>query len=304
MALSCEYTQSLIRVKNIKADLNFGKGRSSEFSHVISLAEDQLKNVFGMELFKLPLTVHPSAATSSNSISSNGIRKKRKTNGTTDTSNGNETDGEFIGNGNNHSENLIDPNSSFINNNNDQQDPSYSEGNNNGTSSRSSRLSSTSPSYVSNDMFILKSTLPPEYLDIVSQYMPESEKVFRGLVSIVISLIALRSGELNKGDMDNIFSEMKLNEYLQRTNFGGGSMDLILKQMQSKFYIEKETKKITDATGQSREFIKYSLGKRAKSEFSQDGIIQMCKSLLGDAFNDEILEQVKSQLKKTDINKK
>lgn len=288
-AISSEYSRQPLRVKNIRASLasmNVRKTRGPDFVNMLSTADLTLIEIFGMRLIRLPPAPAAGAAAEKSAANAGAKRAGRKKQRTDDS---NDVDASQAADPSQRLQHELEDELLVASNTAGQVIPN-TPGN---------LPPRHYPNVSATDMFILRSTLPQEYRDIVHQYLPAQDRAYMAVVAIIVSLIALRSDHLGKPDLDAFLSELdlpyigKMSPYL--------SWDEVMKKLQTDMYVERETKSINEASGNKREFVTYSLGKRAKREFTIDTILQMCEHLLPTAYDEDLKDTILNQLKRTDM---
>ncbi|VVT45258.1 uncharacterized protein SAPINGB_P000690 [Magnusiomyces paraingens] len=290
-AISCGASRQPLRVKDIRAtmaSMNVPKTRGPYFTKMLTTAEQHLMDVFGMRLVRMPPAVVEKAASSTAGPSGSQPKRGRKKQ---------RTENEPSSSAPNPSQRIEQQIRS------EQANASHQFGTLiQGTSPGVERYY---PNVVTSDNFILRSTLDEQFRSIVASYTPPQESIYSATVAIVIALIALRSDHLNKSDLDAYLNEIgsPFEEDLgEESHFISpfSSWDEAIRKFQADMYIERDMKTVIDASGNTLEFVTYSLGKRAKREFTIETILKMCEAFLPDTFESK-KKQILTQLKRTDL---
>lgn len=183
------------------------------------------------------------------------------------------------------------------------------------------------------DVFIVQSTLPTRYKNLVSYALPRRESIYSGFLITILSLIILRGGSIELSELESLFTQLVGPEtFVDQLNFtlpskpshhrativssttaalsgAGGSelfniqnLDDVLKLMLKQGYIEKETKRGITGGADTREFVNISVGRRAKCEISLPTVLRIVRALLGkENFNENIEKQVRDQCRHSGI---
>lgn len=150
--------------------------------------------------------------------------------------------------------------------------------------------------FSADSFYILRNTLPDKYLrQISSEAIENRETAYRGVVYIIVSLIAFSGGSLEGPALTRHLNALELDQKLKQTSLL--SIEDTLKVMQKQMYIEKET--INVEGDHSHQFIKYQLGRRALREFTTEGLMKQCAEIMKDSFTEMTTAQLKSQFKHT-----
>lgn len=300
MALATECKNQLLKVKDIKDTTKYNSrsfSKSSvDFINILGLAEKQLEDLFGYRLLRVPVKAANAKNEGRNETSSR--RKRMRTEEETTNTHmmtAAQEDRHLYAE---HPEAVIPIPGT------DPQLPTRH-----------------GPHPLTLDAFILRSCLPPEFRIIVGSCLPAPEKKYLAIVSIIVSTIALRGGSISKQDLINLFVPIDL-EALVQNNFSStpvihgidkgpqegtytpsGSklydvktLDDVFKIMESDQYLVKEKLSIRDSSGVERNWITYMLGKRARREFTVEGVLEMLKNMMGNAYTETSQEQAKEQL--------
>lgn len=177
------------------------------------------------------------------------------------------------------------------------------------------------------DIFLVQSTLPTRYKNLVSYTLPRRESTYSGFLITIITLIILRGGIIERSELESLFTQLiGPDTFVEQLTFNlpskpshhrstiissttaalsgnGGSelyniqnLDDVLKLMIKQGYIEKETKRGITGGADTREFINIWLGRRTKCEISVQTVLRIVRALLGkENFNETIEKQVRDQ---------
>lgn len=152
--------------------------------------------------------------------------------------------------------------------------------------------------FSADSIYILKSVLPEEYREKISESAVESRETgYMGFVAIIVSIIAFSGGSIEGPVLTRHTGAVGLDQKLKQTSMQ--SVEDALKLMQKHLYIEKETKNIEGE--QKRQLVKYHLGRRAIREFTKEGLMKHCQQVMKNDYNDGTKAQLDSQLKRTGV---
>lgn len=306
MALSSEYTSQVLKVNEIKETIQFSSSKPGRgnlyFLTIMGLADKALVDNFGMKLLRVPQRLTTSKSDNKGKSAAGGPRKKRTK---TDDPQPVEPENKLTAIEEDRALYADHPETvQQIPGTDDNLPPRYY------------------PQLGSTDGFILRSTLPPEFRQIVGSCVPYSEKVYNGIVSIVVPIIAVRGGVVSKADLDNLLKPLGLEDQIksysrQKTVYSlespnregdapppGSKLSNIanfedaLKVMEADQYITKEELNLRDTSGTSRQWINYMLGRRARREFTIESVLGMLTVMMGSSFTPETASLALVQLKK------
>lgn len=140
-------------------------------------------------------------------------------------------------------------------------------------------------------VFILQSVLPDAFRNTISEQSLDSyDSKYMGVVTLLVSIISFSGGSLEEPVLLRYVKDLGLEQMLKATSLQ--SVEDALKIMQKHMYIEKESSTVRG--DQMRKFVKYHLGRRAIREFSRESLIMQCQAIMGESFNDSMVEQLES----------
>lgn len=306
MALSTEYKSQLLKVKDIKETIKYSARATHkstlDFLNIMSIAEKQLEDYFGFQLLRVPAKA-ANAKNDTKKDSNTKNKRMRTEEGATNvgTTTAAQEDRELYA--------LNYEAITAIPNTDPDLPPRYG------------------PHLINSDAFILRSTLPPEFRDIVGSCLPVPEKKYNGVVAIIVSTIALRGGSISQQDLTNLLVPLDLDFLVKYkapsreisglnkgpqegffTPMGSKlsevkNLDDVIKIMESDQYLTKDKLSLRDSSGIEKTWITYMLGKRARREFTVEGVLSMLRDILGNNFTETAEEQAKDQLYKACLPK-
>ncbi|KAF7501884.1 hypothetical protein DV113_000018 [Geotrichum candidum] len=151
--------------------------------------------------------------------------------------------------------------------------------------------------FSADSIYVLQNCLPEKYIKVISNNAPHNRETgYMGVVAIVVSLIAFSGGMLEGQVLTRYLNALNLEEKIKSTSLI--SLENTFKLLVKHMYIEKEVT-VVNAERKGIEFVKYTLGKRALREFTQDSMIKLCEMIMKNEFTDITEDQVKAQLKHT-----
>lgn len=152
--------------------------------------------------------------------------------------------------------------------------------------------------FSADSIYILQNILPDSYRECIMEESTENRETgYMGVVSIVVSILAFSGGSLEGPALTRHLGALDLDQKLKMTSLH--SVDDVLKLMLKQMYIEKETRTVEGE--QNQQFVRYHLGRRASREFTKEGLVEQCQTIMKERYTESTNVQLLSQFKHTDI---